>query len=501
MRMQLFKPALLPAAVLSALLALPAVAQDGNEQRLLELASSGETQAALELITRRTDVSQPQLDGTTALHWAVYYDDVKLVEALLKRKADVNARNEFGATPLSQAAIIGNAKVIELLLKAGADPNERGADDQTALMIIARTPLVDAARVLVKAGADVNAVEKWRGQTALMWAAAQKQPEMLQFLIDNGADVDAQSLPNNWERQVSAEPRMKILPAGGLTPLLYAAREGCTECVRLLIEAGADLNKTDPENVSPLVMAGLNAKWDSMKLLIEAGADVNKWDYYGRNPLYMVVDYSTLPHGGRADRLSGDLATPLEIAELLLAKGANVNMQLKLFPPYRALGPDRGADGLLRTGATPLFRAARGGDVPMTALLLKHGALVDLPQENEITPLIVASGFRASAIDTRGRFRTEQQAHDVVKLLLEAGADVNYQEEGGQTAVFAAATQGWTSVVRLLAEHGADLRHQDRQGNTALDAALGRTGMFGRGSGGEAHPETAALIEQFLAKP
>ncbi|MGA0807349.1 MAG: ankyrin repeat domain-containing protein, partial [Pseudohongiellaceae bacterium] len=293
---------------------------------------------------------------------------------------------------------------------------------------------------------------------------------------------------------------LKILPAGGLTPLLYAAREGCTECVRLLIEAGADLNQTDPQNVSPLVMAGLNARWDSMKLLAEAGADVNKWDYYGRNPLYMVVDYSTLPHGGRADRLSGDLATPLEIAELLIAKGANVNMQLKLFPPYRALGPDRGADGLLRTGATPLFRAARGGDLPMIELLLKHGALVDLPQENDITPLMVATGFRASAIDTRGRFRTEQQAYESAKLLLAAGASVNQQEENGQTALFGAATQGWNTVVQLLADNGADLEHKDSQGNTALDAAMGRAGMFGRGSGGDAHVDTAALIEKLLSE-
>src|SRR5690606_24247408 len=139
-------------------------------------------------------------------------------------------------------------------------------------------------------------------------------------------------------------------------------REGCTECVKLLIEAGAKLNKADPEGVTPLVMAGLNARWDSMKLLLEAGANPDKWDLYGRNPLYTVVDYSTLPHGGRADRLSKDLTPPLEVAELIIAKGANVNLQLKLFPPYRALGPDRGADGLLRTGATPLFRAARGAD-------------------------------------------------------------------------------------------------------------------------------------------
>lgn len=487
-------------AVLASMLSAPLFAQDGNEQKLLELASSGDTQAALELLTRKTDVNQAQPDGTTTLHWAIYYDDAELVEQLLKRKADVNARNEFGATPLSQAAIIGNPDVIEQLLDAGADADERGADDQTALMIIARTPTVAAAKLLVDAGADVNAVEKWRGQTALMWAAAQQQPAMVQFLIDNGANVDAQSLPNNWERQVTAEPRMKILPAGGMTPLLYATREGCTACVEALIKAGADLDKPDPEGVTPLVMAGLNAKWDSMKLLLEAGANPDKWDVYGRNPLYMVADYSTLPHGGRADRLSGDLTPPMEIAELILAKGGNVNLQLKLFPPYRALGPDRGADGLLRTGSTALFRAARGGDVPMVEFLLKHGARVDLPNEDGVTPLIVAAGFRASPIDTRGRFRTEAEALEVAKRLIEAGADVNAQEAGGQTALFAAASQGWNNMVQLLVDNGADLEHKDNFDKTPLDAAMGRAGAFGRGSGADPHLETAALIEKLLAE-
>lgn len=490
----------LAGAVLAALLGASAFAQDGNEQRLLELASSGETAAALALVGRRTDVNQSQPDGTTALHWAIYYNDEDLVARLLSRGADVQARNEYGATPLSQAAIIGNTAVIQRLLDAGAEADERGADDQTALMIIARTPNVAAARVLVRAGADVNHREQWRGQTALMWAAAQKQPAMVEFLVEEGADVDAQSLPNNWERQVTAEPRMKILPPGGMTPLLYATREGCTECVRILIGAGASLNKVDPEGITPLIMAGLNARWDSMQLLLEAGANPDKWDLYGRNPLYTVVDYSTLPHGGRADRLSADLATPLEIATLILDKGGNPNLQLKLFPPYRALGPDRGADGLLRTGVTPLFRAARGGDAPMVQLLLQRGALIELPNEDGVTPLIVAAGFRQSAIDTRGRFRNEQQAYEVSKLLLEAGADPNNVEANGQTAIFGAATQGWSSLVQLLADHGADLVHMDNNGKTPVDAAMGRAGLFGRGDGGEQHIDTAALIEKLIAE-
>jgi ankyrin repeat protein len=493
-----FRVSLLASALAGVLSAGSALAQDGNEARFLELLASGETRAALEYLGARSNVNQPQPDGTTALHWAIYYDDVDLVRTLIARGADVKARNEFGATPLSQAAIIGNAAVIDLLLEAGVDPDEKGADQQTALMIIARTPNVEAARLLAEAGADVNRRETWRGQTALMWAAAQRQPEMVRFLLEQGADPDLMSWPNNWERQVSAEPRMKILPPGGMSALHYAAREGCSACVRLLLEAGANPDVADPDGVTPLVMAGLNARWDSMKALVEAGANVNKWDVYGRNPLYTVVDYNTLPHGGRADKLSADLTTPLEVAELLIANGANVNLQLKLFPPYRALGADRGADGLLRTGATPLFRAARGGDAVMAKLLIDNGALVDLPQENEVTPLMVAAGYRASAIDTRGRFRTEKQAVEVARLLLAAGADPNYPEENGQTPVFGAATQGWTEMVQLLVEYGADLTVQDRFGATPLDIALGRGGGFGRGSGTDPHPETAAFIQARL---
>jgi uncharacterized protein len=490
---------LLASAVLTAMFAGNVGAQEGDIQQVLQLASNGDTKEALALLDRNTDVNQSQSDGTTMLHWAIYYNDLDLVKQLLRRDADVNARNEYGATPLSQAAITGNPEILQELLEAGVDVNERGADDQTALMIIARTNNLAAANVLIKAGADVNAVEQWRGQTALMWATAQQQPEMVKLLIENGADVNARSLPNNWERQVTAEPRMKILPAGGLTPLLYAAREGCTLCTQYLIEAGADIEKTDPDGITPLVMANLNAKWDSAKLLLEAGANPDKWDIYGRSPLYTAVDYNTLPHGGRTDRLSADLTTSFEIVKLILDKGGNPNLQLKLFPPYRALGADRGADGLLKTGATSLFRAARGGDAPVVKLLIEKGALLDLPNEDDVTPLIVAAGYRASAIDTRGRFRSEQEAFEVARLLLEAGANVNAAESFGQTAIFGAATQGWNTIVQLLADHGADLEHKDTAGNTVIDAAMGRAGRFGRGSGGDEHVETAALLEKLIA--
>ncbi|MDC0598972.1 ankyrin repeat domain-containing protein [Gammaproteobacteria bacterium] len=483
--------------VLSSLLSYGALAQES----LLDVVSAGDTQSALEMVTRRTDVNASQSDGTTALHWAIYYDDAALVRRLLRRGADVTAKNVYGATPLSQAAIIGNPDIIEMLLDEDADVNELNADGQTAIMVVARTDNLAAARVLLDAGADVNVAEQWRGQTALMWAAAQKQPEMIQLLLEHGANPDAQSTPNNWERQVTAEPRMKILPAGGLTPLLYAAREGCALCVQYLLAGGANPDKVDPEAVSPMLLATLNANWDSAKVLLESGANPDKWDIYGRSPLYASIDYNTLPHGGRADRLSSDLTTSLEMIELLLEAGANPNLQLKLFPPYRNLGADRGADGLLRTGVTSLFRAARGGDVPAMKLLLAHGAIVDLPNENDVTPLMAAAGYRASAIDTRGRFRNEAQAFAATTLLLETGqAGVNLQEVTGQTALFGAATQGWNSVVELLVENGADLNVVDNNGNTVIDAAMGRAGRFGRGAGGDMHIETAALLEKLISE-
>src|SRR5262249_41790165 len=152
--------------------------------------------------------------------------------------------------------------------------------------------------------------------------------------------------------------------------------------------------------------------------LIKAGANVDKWDMWGRAPLYSAVDYNTTPRGGRPDRPSSDMATALEVVEMLLTAGANPNMQLKLFPPYRSLGEDRGADGMLTVGTTPLIRAAKAGDTGSIKLLLAHGARVDLPNTLGIAPLMATAGIGSTTIDTRARFRNEQQCIAAAKLLL-----------------------------------------------------------------------------------
>jgi ankyrin repeat protein len=399
---------------------------------------------------------------------------------------------------MSEAAVVGNAEVITRLLDAGADVESPNTDGQTALMVVARTGKVEAARLLLDRGADVNRVERWRGQTALLWAAAQGHVDMIRELTARGADVNARSMVNDWERQVTGEPRAIHRPAGGLTALLYAVREGCLACAQALVDAGADPEMADPEGVTPLITAITNGHYDTAAYLLSAGVDPDRWDWWGRTPLWAAVDMNTLPHGGRPDLPSLDRTTSIEIIERLLEAGVNPNPQLKLLPPYRSVGADRGADTVLRMGATPLLRAAKALDAPAMRLLLDAGARPDIPNSQGAIPMTVAGGLGSGVGDTRGWFETadvEQRSIDSLELLLAAGADVDSVETGsGRTALHGAAAWGWNDVVRFLLDRGADINAADRGGMTPLDAAMGRTGRRGPG---EVQAHTAALITEF----
>jgi ankyrin repeat protein len=465
---------------------------------LVDAARNGDHATVVALLAERADPNQAESDGTTALHWAAHYGDSELVAKLLVAGADVGAANDYGATPMSEAAVAADAAVLEALLDAGADVDSPNADGQTALMVVARGGNTAAAELLIERGANVNARERRKGQTALMWAVAQSHPAMVQLLLEHGAEVDGRSTVNEWERMVTAEPRQKNLYSGGFTPLLYAARQGCVECAKSLLDAGAEVDLTDPDGVTPLISAILNAHWDTAKLLLDRGANVNKWDFWGRTPLYLAVDFNTVPHGGRPDRPSLDDTTALQMIDILLAAGANPNAQLKLFPPYRSLRMDRGADAILDIGTTPLLRAARGADLPAIERLATNGALLDLPQRDGITPLMAGVGAGASSTDTRGKFRTELDALATAEALLAAGAAIDARDARGRTALHYAAAVGYTDVVKLLVERGADLRVADADGVTPLDAANGKLRGRGRGAG-VAHPSTAEILEGLLA--
>jgi ankyrin repeat protein len=508
---------------------------------LLEAAAAGDHAEAVRLLSvKSTNVNATGADGATAIMYAAANGDLELVRALIKAGADVKMANQFGTSALTEAAIIGSAPIIGALLKAGADPNFKTPNGETPLMAAARSGKVDAAKALLDAGADVNAKETWGEQSALMWAAAQSQADMVKFLASNGANLNDHGKVNQWERKIIQEPRPKDMNKGGFTPLHYAAREGCAACVQNLLTAGADPDSEDPDRETPLLLALENMHFDTAAVLVQGGADLDKWDLFGRSPVYMAADVSTLPtkgNGAVAVLPSLDKRSAVDVGRMMLERGADPNIQLKRRPPYRDVPQDRGGDQMLAQGATPLLRAARGGDAKFTALLLEYKALVDLPSKEGITPLMAAAGVDYSTRVTRGRNRTDEGVLATMDLLVKAGANVNARSildrnlgfggRGGaggfgagdsasariaqsfrrgsqmpgansvpnQTALHGAAEHGFDKFIEFLVANGADLTAKDANGRTPLDAARGAGGNRG---GADAFPKTVALLESLM---
>jgi ankyrin repeat protein len=335
-----------------------------------------------------------------------------------------------------------------------------------------------------------------------MWAVDEQHPAMMKELIAHGADVNAVSSVNKWERQNTAEPREKWLPLGGLTPLLFAARQGCVECEQVLLDAGAKINTVDPEGISPVVLAIINGHYDAAGFLLNHGADPNLADDAGRTALFAAVDFNTVPVSNRpAPRVIDNQMSSLDLMQLLLDKGANVNAQLKKQQPYRAK-LDRGQDSMLTTGTTPLLRAAKAADLPAMRLLLAKSADAKLATRAGINPLMAAAGLGSKEEDATGRFKTEADAIEAIQLCLNAGVDINAANGQGQTALHAAALKGYNQVVGFLAAHGADINAKDKQGKTPLDAALGLAGGSGGfdGSRKDVHESTAELLKKLMLR-
>lgn len=489
--------------LMTMVLLVPSILVSAAEQNLVRLVEKQQLDQALALIETGVDVNQPAADGTTALQWAAYYGDLELARRLVRAEANPNTSNDYGSSPLSEAAAKGDLEMIALLLDAGADAESVNPEGQSALMAVARTGNVEAAKLLLDHGADVNAVEGWGGQSALHWAAARKHPAMVEFLVSNGADANLRGIDRNWERRVTSEPRVKDMKIGGLTPLLYGVRENCIECVNALLDAGADINKPDPDNVSPLILALVNMRYDMALNLIDRGADINQWDFFGRTPLYVAVDTHLLP--GRSRR--GDLPaveshTALEVARVLLEKGANPNLSVKIFPPVREIAYDRANDyNVMNAGATPIQHAAYMGDTEMMRLLLEFNADWTQANVHGVSPMIALTS-KSTNENTRSSGKTEVDVMQGLDILIGAGADINQKGgRNGETPLHISARMNWQTVVTFLAENGADLYAEDDRGLIPLDYSTGKADTMSLGSFdvvGEL-PEMAALLEKLMA--
>jgi hypothetical protein len=350
-----------------------------------------------------------------------------------------------------------------------------------------------------------------------MWAAAENHETVVRTLAALGADVNARSTVDEapvLEFPKSGGPNMPF-PRGGWTPLMYAAREGSLESARALVELGAKINVValpptdvaltdevrrvaDTVGTTALVYAIINVHFDLAAMLLEKGADPNITDTSGMAALYAAVEMNTLQWvQSRPAPILRDNLDGAAIVKRLLERGADPNARLKSTPLKISFDP--GATLNFGRGATPLMRAAKTNDVEVMRLLLDAGADPSITQQDGTTVLMIAAGQGLGPPRGDGpriRVPTEAGAVEAVRLLLDRGVAINATNTAGATALHAAVGRG-DSVVWLLAERGADLNAKNKAGLTPLDIALGGGGRRG---GAVVRESTAALLRQFMEK-
>jgi uncharacterized protein len=481
------------------------------DSRLAEAARQEDATAVRKLIQQKADVNGKLADGTTALHWAVQTDDLETVGLLIQTGADVKAQDRYGFTPLYFACVNGSPAILRKLLESGADPNAADASGETALMTATRTGNLDSIKALLQGGANVKAKDTVTGQTALMWAARTNHFDIAQLLVEYGAEVNARTrigktpparppgagggshgvgiVRSGWPEQ-GFQPETP----GGMTPLLYAARDGRLDIARMLIAAKADVQLADANGITPLLMAITNNHLDVARFLVEKGADVNAADWWGRAPLYAAVEIRNRDYG-RNDEHDIDRPAALELIKLLLDRGANVNIRTKEVPPIRRfITPLGDLSWVDFTGQTAFLRAALAGDISLMRLLLDRGADPNIPTFAGTTALMAAAGVNWMSGQT---FTESNEAlMEAVKLCLDKGADVNAKNSMGVTAVIGAANRGSDDILEFLVQQGARLDVKDKEGRTPLVWA---EGVFLATNAPQAKPSTIALIKKLQA--
>ena len=497
-------------AVLSVIL-LPA-AGFGTDTRVAEAAMREDATAVKSLLQQKADVNAALADGATALHWAVNADDLDTVSLLIQAGANVKAKDRYGFTPLYFAATNGSAAVIRKLLDAGADPNAADANGETALMTATRSGSIDAVKALLQHGADVKAKDTVTQQTALMWAVRSNFPAAVQIFLEYGAEINARTRTGKTPaprppgagggshgvgivRSGWPEQGFQGETPGGMTPLLYAARDGRIDIARLLIAAKADVQQADVNGIAPLLMAITNNHLDTAKLLLENGAAPNAADWWGRTPLYATVEIRNRDYG-RNNEHAIDRPAALEVIRMLLDRGANVNARTKEAPPIRRfITPLGDLSWVDFTGQTAFLRAALAGDIAVMRLLLEKEADPNIATFAGTTALMAAAGVNWMTGQT---FTESKEAlMEAVQLCLDKGADVNAKNSMGVTAVIGAANRGSDDILEFLVKKGARLDIKDKEGRTPLVWA---EGVFLATNAPEAKPSTMALIKRLLAQ-
>ncbi len=464
------------------------------------------------------DVNARQPDGATALHWAVHHEDAVAADLLIGAGADVSAANDLGVTSLLMAARRGHGVLVERLLAAGADANAALPSGETALMAAARAGSLAAVNALLARGARVNAAEAARGQTALMWAVANRRPAVTRALLDAGADAGARTTTrrrvfnmggSRSAGSASGGIALEEVVEGGSTALLFAARSGDVESARLLIAAGADVHDTAADGNTALVIAAHSGHGSLAALLLRAGADPNA------APLGYTAVHAAVLRGTLRDRgvVNDDAGAGAALVRALLAHGANPDARLVKGTPVRRWSHDFAFMDRW-VGATPFWLAAHFLETELMQVLAAAGADPRAPSRAGTTPLMAAAGLgynrgggsafirdrrdfssynpvESAALGSAIPAAEERRTLETVAAALALGARVNAANAAGDTALHAAASHGMNRVIALLTDRGADLHAENRRGQTPADLAVYADGIAGDRYVREA---TAALL-------
>jgi len=434
------------------------------------------------LIAAGSDVNAPDPDGTSPLLWAAHQGDAELVSLLLEAKADPNAANAFGVTPLLEAARLGDTATIAALLDGGADIAAATRDGETPLMAAARAGSAGAVALLADRGADVNAAESLWDQTALMWAASEGHLDVVDVLLDKGAD------PNRKARasELTTRSTRADYPSGGFTALMWAVRDGNEAVTRRLVEGGADLNLTNADGATAMMLAIVNDRFDMAATLVELGADANDGSlYYAMEMRDATTDWRARD-GSRLRADHPNQLTALDLAKKLLEAGADPDK------PFAGQMHNASMCCDPKANATPFYRAAVAADVEALKLMLDYDPdFAWVPPNIQTGPrqpgntggrtaLMVAMnggkgvgmaggpGDIREGIEPPFREVSNRNPVDAVALLLAAGVDPDAKTPDGDTALHLAAFAGKLDIVRALVEGGADMNVKDGAGKTAL---------------------------------
>jgi ankyrin repeat protein len=467
----------------AALLSVTVAAAADADLRLIDAVKRSDPIAVAALVGAHVNVNAAEADGTTALAWAAHRNDLETVRRLVRAGANVNAANDYGVTPLTLACTNASAPVVDALLEAGANANLAQWSGETPLMTCARTGATEAVKLLLARGADPNAHDTLHGQTPLMWSVAEGHVDVARALIERRADVNARSrvieMPDGLHATTYTKAVRFRKARGGFTPLMFAARSGDLESVKVLLAAGAHVNEGTPEDGTPLVLAIASGHEAVARYLLDHGADPNAKDGYGITALHWALQDGIRELAGVGNEPTDRFwyhPNMAELARALVAKGANASARIQYdFPPYDNMlfghGLGNNLPQISLAGATPFLLAAATGEVELMRVLVTAGADPTAVTVEHTTPLMVAAGVARERRD-----RTPEQLARYVQaatLALELGNDVNAANADGRTALHGAAFLGHTAMIQLLAQHGADLNAKDRYGQTAVSIAMG----------------------------